>query len=86
MAGVITKIEAGGCVVLKAIPDRSDPVHVKLPEILRKISNRNASVQDMDGRAISIKDPVRVLEGVYRVRRSPFAALGSSVLAANVPE
>ncbi|CAI7785637.1 unnamed protein product [Closterium sp. NIES-54] len=79
-AGVIVKVEKTGCVVLKATPERSETVAVKLREIRRKMNNRHVSAHDAEGLPVVAKDPVRVVEGTYRDRRGTVEHIHRGVL------
>ncbi|CAI6009806.1 unnamed protein product [Closterium sp. NIES-65] len=79
-AGVIVKVEKTGCVVLKATPERSETVAVKLREIRRKMNNKNVSAHDVEGLPVVAKDPVRVVEGAYRDRRGTVEHIHRGVL------
>ncbi|GLJ49926.1 hypothetical protein SUGI_1061450 [Cryptomeria japonica] len=78
--GVIISVENDGFQILKAVPERTEVVGVKLRDIGRKIFDRNFKANDQYRNTVGLKDVMKILEGPFKGKQGPIEHINRGIV------
>ncbi|XP_024532510.1 putative transcription elongation factor SPT5 homolog 1 isoform X2 [Selaginella moellendorffii] len=78
--GVIVRIEADGCQVLKGTPDKQEVITVKQRDLRKRLYNKMINTQDRDTNVVSVKDIVRVVSGPFKGKQGVVEHINRGIL------